>query len=107
MYFYYIATKLTTIFSEQVMKLNQIVTIWTNPKFQPYLHEQKTYCRLLCDHRTYYINQALLNGEQTLATLYALRPGSVCLIKHKAMFNPASIDSGITLTAHTQYLRKC
>ena len=107
MYFYYTATKLTTVFSEQVVTVNQIVTIWTNPEFQPYLHKQTTSCKLLCDNRTYYINEALLNGKQTLTTLYALRPGSVCLIKHIAVFNPASIDSGITLTAHTHYSSKC
>ena len=86
--------------------VTQLVIIWTRPEFQPYLYKQKTSCKLLCDHRTYYLNEALLNGAETMTTLHALRPGSVCLIKHKAVYNPASIDSGITLTAHTHYSSK-
>ena len=101
------ATTLTTRFQKVVQEVNQLEVPWTRPQFQTYFYKQVTFCRLLCDHKTYYINEAMLNGAVTLIKLYGLRPGSVCLIRLLAVYNSASIDPGLQILACTLYSSKC
>ena len=107
MYLHYTATKLTTTFDKVLVGINQLVILWARSNFPPYAHRQTTYCQLYCDHKIYYINVAMLNGEATMIKLHELRPGSICLIKHLALYNPASIDPGIVTPTYTSYSSKC
>ena len=107
MFLHCTATRLTTTFQKVVRKVNQLVVPWTYPQFQPYFYKQVTSCNLLCDNKTYYINEAMLTGAGTQIKLYGLRPGSVCLIKLLAVYNPASIDPGLQMFAYTLYSSKC
>ena len=96
-----------TTFHQVTAGINHLVISWTLPQFPPYIYEQTTSCKLLCDHRTYYLTERMVNGGDSSSTISALQPGSVCLIKHLAVYNPASIDPGIGLSARTLYSSKC
>ena len=100
------ATKLTTTFRSISVGVDKLVIPWTRPKFLPYAYKQRANCTLFCDHKTYYINEAILDGAETSITLFGLRPGSVCFVKHHAVYNPASIDPGIKTLAYTFYSSK-
>ena len=95
-----------TAFHQITAGLDYLVISWSLPQFLPDLYKQTTSCKLLCDHRTYYLTEAIIDGGFSSTTIYALRPGSVCLIKHVAVYNPASIDPGIGLSACTLYSSK-
>ena len=92
-----------TTFQEVIAGENQLVVLWTPPRFYPDHYKQTISCRLLCNQRTYYLKETMVNGMEKLTTSNALMPGSVCLIKMVAVYNPASIDPGIGLVAHTRY----
>ena len=96
-----------TTFEKVKASENQLEISWTSPSFQPDHYIQTTSCKLLCDHSTYYLTETIANRKDTSSTIHALLPGSVCLIKHVAMYNPASIDPGIGLSVHTLYSSKC
>ena len=95
-----------TAFDKVIPGENDLLVSWTPPHFQPDHYIQTTTCQLLCDHRTYYLTEVIINGKEILRSIKALQPGSVCLIKHVAVYNPASIDPGIGLSAHTLYSSK-
>ena len=90
-----------TAFSDLYAKKDQLLILWTRPRFPPYHYKQTTSCRLLCEQKTYYLTEFTLNGALSSSTVYSLWPGSVCVIKLVAVYNPASIDPGIGLSAHT------
>ena len=83
-----------------------IQVIWTAPVYLPYWYQQTTSCRFLCRQETYYLTEVLIDSSQTSNLAYGLRPGSVCLIKLIAFYNPASIDPGIVLHSRTLYASK-
>ena len=101
------ATKLMTTFNEVISGANQLEVSWTIPTYFPYYYMQTASCTLLCDEGTYYLHEVLIPGRQYSNTINELEPGSVCLIKQLAIYNPASIDSGIGLVAHTLQSSKC
>ena len=86
---------------------NQLEISWTPPTFLPEYYRLTTSCKLLCDHSTYYLTQTLSDRMDTSSTIHALFPGSTCMIKLVASYNPASIDPGIGLSAHTLLSSKC
>ena len=96
-----------TSFNEVTSGANQLEVSWTLPTYSPYYYMQTASCKLLCDEGTYYLREALIPRQQLSNDINALKPGSVCLIKQLAIYNPASIDPGIGLVAHTLQLSKC
>ena len=56
-------------------------------------------CKYDCENgQIYLVNQTLLGPMETTFTLTDLAPGSECEFTFKAVFNPASIDKGISVT---------
>ena len=83
-----------------------IKVFWTAPMYLPYWYEQTTSCRYLCRHETYFLKEVRIDLLHTSSLTYDLHPGSVCLMKLIAFYNPASIDPGIMLLSHTLYESK-
>ena len=96
-----------TTFDDISIQANQFWLSWIPPKFYPLLYKQTTSCTLLCDERTYYLTEKIINSLQSSSITKNLNPGSVCLIKLIAEYNPASTDPGIGLSAHTLYTSNC
>ena len=96
-----------TAFHEIISGVNNLMIYWTRPQFPPIEYKQIISCKLLCDHRTYYLAEAILDGTVCSSNTLVLKPGSVCLINLIAVYNPASIDPGVGLSAHTLYTSKC
>ena len=80
---------------------------WTTPRYLPYWYQQTTSCRLLCDQESYYLTEVEVDSSRTASYAKDLLPGSVCLIKLIAVYNPASNDPGIMLFVSTLYTSKC
>ena len=83
-----------------------IEVFWTAPRYPPYWYQQTTTCRYLCDQEIYYLSEVQIDSSHASSVTYDLHPGSVCLIKLIAFYNPASIDPGIQLLVHTSYAGK-
>ena len=90
-----------TTFTKVNSEAKQLVVSWTIPTDFPYYYMQTASCKLLCDEGTYYLTEAMVNGQECSNIFDDLKPGSVCLIKQLAIYNPASTDPGIGLVAHT------
>lgn len=95
-----------TAFDEFKGGPDHVQVSWTPPQFQPYWYQQITSCNLLCDHRTYHLTEVLVDAYLTKTTTAHLRPGSICVIKLTAIYNPASIDPGLGIIVHTTYTSK-
>ena len=79
---------------------------WQEPEFFPDHYQFITNCRLFCARTDYrYIDIPIPRTETTLRVI-DLSPGSVCRVNLKAVYNPASIDAGLTETLQTAFLRK-
>ena len=100
------ATKLMTTYTKVISEANHLVVSWTIPTDFPYYYKQTASCKLLCDEGTYYLTEAMVNGQECSNIIDALKPGSVCLIKQLAIYNPATIDPGIGLVARTLHSSK-
>ena len=85
---------------------NHILIIWTSPCFLPDYYRHIISCSLLCDPATYHLLEEVSNKHTNSTAIIGIRPGSTCLFKHIAVYNPASIDPGIGLSAHTFYSGK-
>ena len=90
--------------------LEYIELNWTRPKFLPgkyLLHVQyartlKPRCTFKNDKNIYVkINAQCLTSDTTSVRISELRPKSVCVLLLFAVYNPASIDSGIVITGKT------
>ena len=92
-------TTFDTVFNDQ----NQILIRWTSPYFSPYYYRHIVSCNLLCDPATYYLSEEVSNKQTNSTSIIGMHPGSTCLFKHIAVYNPASIDPGIGISAHTSY----
>ena len=95
-----------TAFNQVISEAKRLVVSWNIPTNFPYYYLQTASCKLLCDEGTYYLTEALINGQEYSNTINSLKPGSVCLIKQLAMYNLASIDPGIGLVARTLHSSK-
>ena len=81
---------------------------WTHPRFQPERYELSYVCtmKLICtsSHET---NRSITTKTQNLSSditsvrITDIHPGSICMIFLFALYNPASIDFGITITGTT------
>ena len=81
---------------------------WTHPKFQPERYKLKHVCTMkpTCTPRNatnQYITTKtqILSSDTTSVTIADLRPSSICMLILLAVYNPASIDSGIAITGTT------
>ena len=88
---------------QDYVKLN-----WTHPKFQPERYHLKHVCTMMptCTPRNdtnQYITTRTqnLSSDTTSVTVSDLRPSSICMLILLAVYNPASIDSGIAITGST------
>ena len=97
------ATVIMTAFNDSVPSHNNIKVSWTSPEFQPYFYQVTSSCKLICDTRTYYLTELMMDSNVSACTVPNLLPGTTCIIKLIAIYNPASLDPGITLSASTLY----
>ena len=81
---------------------------WIHPKFQPeryqlkYVCTSKPTCTPSHDTNNYVMAKARnLSSDTTSVTIPNLRQSSICLLFLLAVYNPASIDSGITILGTT------
>ena len=96
-----------TLFDNVSKGTNHLQVFWTRPKYHPYWYQQTTSCRFLCDYKSYYLTEIMIDQWQTSSITQDLHPGSACLIKLVAVYNPSSTDPGIGLSAHTLLTSKC
>lgn len=81
--------------------LRAIYLNWTPPVFVPYKFKLSWVCKILCAPLPYSTKILYLDGRLTRQVITSLRPGTHCAISFRAMYNPASLDSGVILVAHT------
>ena len=96
-----------TTFDEVFPKENQILISWTPPKFVPTHFIHTVSCKLFCDPTTYYLSKSETSKMSHSTIIHLLQPGSICLVNHLAVYNPASIDPGIGLSVDTCFTGKC
>ena len=84
----------------------QIFISWTPPVFKPIRYIHTVSCKLLCDPTTYYLSESETSRIYHSTVISVLQPGSVCLVKLLAEYNPASVDYGIGLSAQTLFSGK-
>ena len=95
-----------TTFEKVFNEENQILILWTQPRYLPDYYLHIISCSLLCDPATNYLSERMSTKHTNLTAITGIHPGSTCLFKHIAVYNPASIDPGIGLSAHTFYSGK-
>ena len=78
---------------------------WTHPKFHPERYQLKYVCTMnpACsptnDTNQYIATKtANLSSDTTSVTISDIRPSSFCMLFLLAVYNPASIDTGIMIT---------
>ena len=76
--------------------------MWNCPDYDPERYELYYSCKLQSDPY-YYISSKLnsKNSTSTFARVSELLPGSLCLLTLVAVYNPASIDPGLTVVTKT------
>ena len=95
-----------TTFDSVIPGETQLSISWTPPKFPPINYIHTVSCKLLCDPTTYYLTETATSRLNHSTKFLALQPGSICLVKLLAVYNPASVDQGIGLSAHTLFSGK-
>ena len=99
--FSHIATLFMTTFANCVEEPYQILIAWTAPKYFAMWYQLTTSCRVFCDKNTYHLTEHLINPFMTFHRVVNLRPASICTFRLIAVYNPASIDTGIFFNTHT------
>ena len=79
---------------------------WTRPKFPPQSYTVTYLCsemNMPHSSRTAYVHTMTqqLSSEIHSIRIFDLRPSSICTVNLVAVYNPASIDSGIVLNVTT------
>ena len=74
------------------------VTIkWTVLDFPPQVYREKIMCKYLCSHdiqEIYKNDVKLFPSALTSSTINELKPGSRCVLRFHAVYNPATLDDG-------------
>ena len=86
---------------------NYIEIVWSAPKLLPLSYLINVTCRLLYDGKEYINKVWEITPLDTILTIGKLYPGSQCLYNLLAIYNPASIDDGITGTIFTLNTSMC
>ena len=95
-----------TTFDQVIPREDQIFMSWTPPRFLPIRFIHTVSCKLWCDPATYYLTETATSRINHYTNFPALQPGSICLIKFLAVYNPASVDPGIGLSSRTLFSGK-
>ena len=81
---------------------------WTHPKYEPDRYQIKYVCTMkpkytLSSDTLNYVttNMQNLSSDTTSFTIFDLRPSSICVLILLAVYNPASIDTGIAIKGAT------
>ena len=78
---------------------NSIQANWKEPVHHPFKLVITVTCKYGCiNGQIYLVRKNVLPPNQTSVTFTGLVPGSECDFTLKAVYNPASIDSGISVT---------
>ena len=78
-----------------------IEIVWTPPKLLPMSYQVNVVCRLLCNGKEYKRERLEATPLDTIQTIGKLYPRSHCVYTLLAIYNPASVDDGITRTVLT------
>ena len=79
------------------------VTIrWDKPEYLPQLYEWTLSCTLACGNPPYVKQSVNIGSSETQDFISNLIPGSCCEIRFFAVYNPASLDSGLAKTVYTK-----
>ena len=71
---------------------------WTLRRFPPLVYREKIVCKYLCSHAEQHIYKnevKLFPSQTTSSTINELRPGSRCVLRFHAVYNPATLDDGL------------
>ena len=82
--------------------LSYVKLTWNHPDYDPERYELHYSCRLQSEQ--YYYISSRMNSQKstsTFARVSGLLPGSHCLLTLVAVYNPASIDPGVTVVTKT------
>ena len=71
---------------------------WSELYFPALKLEITATCKYECNGAIYLVNKTVLPPNVTSFTFTGLAPGSECDFTLKAVYNPASIDEGISVT---------
>ena len=95
----YLVTSLVTHFQGFKRFNNSIQAYWKETLYPAMSLEIVATCKYNCENAmTYLVNKTVLAPNETSFTLTGLVPGSLCEFTLKAVYNPASIDKGISVT---------
>ena len=92
-----LVTSLVTFFKEFRRFENSIQANW-NEAFHPAMRLEIVAMCKFESGMLYLVNKTILSPNATSFTLTGLMPGSQCEFTLKAVYNPASIDKGISAT---------
>ena len=83
--------------------LDYIELMWKSPVYKPQTYEVYYSCSLWGGEEHYYVSRKVecQNSTSTSVIVSALLPESTCLLTLYAVYNPASLDQGITIMAET------
>lgn len=107
--FFHVAkgTSLMTEFEEFQKGSNYITATWKAPAYLANHFKLSISCNYICDHDSLYLMNAYTVPSYTTSFNFTeLAPGSHCYITLIAVYNPASLDSGIRLDAYTLFESK-
>ena len=94
----YLVTSLVTHFHEFKRFDNSIQIRWKKICVTAMRLEIVATCKYDCENgQIYLVNKTVLAPSETSFTLTGLVPGSQCQFTLKAVYNPASMDKGISL----------
>ena len=97
-----LATRLMVLGLRYQSATTFIKITWLAPAFVPYRYRQHTVCHMWYDSQNIYLDQRIIlprNARES--TVNNLIPSSPCTITLRAVYNRASIDSGVKINVST------
>lgn len=85
---------------------NSITLIWTKPRYFPQYYQVIFSCTWTCHNLIKIKRESMVSALATAHTIENLHPASECDFVFSAVYNPASIDSGIAHSSKTLYPSK-
>ena len=84
---------------EQIDIDDRSVTLgWTVDRFRPETFRLKIICKYMCSDAEQHIYKdkvLLFNSQTEGCTVNELAPGSRCIVRFHAVYNPATLDDGV------------